>query len=362
MTKKAGLMTPIHSTGYTIFFNDDAYKSLNVYLYDNQIVKIFVLVDENTKKYCLEKFQKSLDKNIEIVLIEISAGEVYKNIETCTFVWKKLTELEADRKSILINLGGGMITDLGGFVASTFKRGIRFINIPTTLLSMVDASVGSKTGVDLDNLKNLVGMFANPEMVLIDTCYLQTLPEREMISGLAEIIKYGLTFNAKLLEDCKNDMWKDADNLDKMIHQSIVIKNDVVLKDIKETSLRKVLNYGHTIGHAVESFHLNTKELPDLTHGEAIAIGMVIEGYISSKLHGFPTDELSSLKTYIHKTYGKTDIAPQHYDAIIDLMRHDKKNSNGNINYILLKNITDFVIDANAPVDLVIEGFNYYSA
>ncbi len=194
-------MKSIQSTGYSIYFKEDTYKQLDRYLSSDQVSTVFVLVDENTFKFCYPEFLKKNSTKKKITVIEISAGEVNKNINTCVEVWKKLTELGADRKSIILNLGGGMITDLGGFVASTFKRGIKFINIPTTLLSMVDASVGSKTGVDLDNLKNLIGLFSNPEMVIIDPEYLSTLSKREMRSGVAEIIKYGLTFNNKLLDD-----------------------------------------------------------------------------------------------------------------------------------------------------------------
>jgi len=355
-------MTSIQSTNYSIHFDDDGYLQVNNYLDSDEISSVFVLVDENTHVHCLSKFQQKLSVKKDIKVITIKSGEIHKNITTCVTVWKELTQLGADRKSILINLGGGMVTDLGGFVASTFKRGIKFINIPTSLLSMVDASVGSKTGVDLDNLKNLVGLFSNPEMVLIDTDYLITLPAREMRSGIAEIIKYGLTFDPKLLIEIKSDNWKNISKLNTIIYQSIAIKNDVVLQDPKEENLRKVLNYGHTVGHAIESYFLEHPELENLTHGEAVAIGMVIEAYLSHKLHNFPETELASLKEYIHKTYGKTKIETKHYTDILDLMKHDKKNINGSIRYILLKDISDFVINATAPTELVVEGLDYYNS
>ena len=353
-------MDSIKSTEYSIYFKDEAFQQLNNYLSKKQINKIFVLVDENTKTHCLPRFKEKLPDAIEIISISIKAGEIHKNITTCVHVWKKLTELQADRKSLLINLGGGMVTDLGGFVASTFKRGIKFINIPTTLLSMVDASVGSKTGVDLDNLKNLIGLFSNPEMVLIDPKFLETISERDIKSGVAEIIKYGLTFNPKLLEDIKQDKWKYTNDLNDIIHQSIGIKNKVVLEDFKETSLRKALNYGHTVGHAIESYFLEHQSLENLLHGEAIAIGMVVEAYVSKKLHGFPINELESLKEYVLKTYGKIVIKKEHYASILDLMKHDKKNNNGIVKYILLKDVGEFILDATAPNDLIIEGLDYY--
>ena len=355
-------MKPIKSTEYSILFNEAAYDSLNQYLSRDEVSTIFMLVDENTYKFCYPEFVKKISSKKLISVIEIKAGEVYKNIQTCVDVWKKLTELGADRKSVLLNLGGGVVTDLGGFVASTFKRGIQFINIPTTLLSMVDASVGSKTGVDLDNLKNLIGLFSEPQMVVIDPSFLGTLSEREMRSGVAEFIKYGLTFDIKLFDEVKKNKWLNINNLNHLIYQSIYIKNEVVLKDIHEKHLRKVLNFGHTVGHAVESYFLVQQNLKTLAHGEAIAIGMVIEAYISHKQHNFPLDELTSLKTYIHKTFGKTPIEPEHFNAILTLMRHDKKNKNGVIHYILLKNIEDFIIDGTAPTELVIEGLNYYNS
>lgn len=354
-------MESILATSYPIHFNQSAYQRLNDYLTNNQVSTVFILVDKNTKVYCHKVFINKISSLSEIKVIEIMAGESHKNITTCIRVWEKLTELGADRKSVLINLGGGMVTDLGGFVASTFKRGIRFINIPTTLLSMVDASVGSKTGVDLENLKNLIGMFSDPEMVLIDVDYLLTLSKREMRSGVAEIIKYGLTFDAKLLEDIKNDHWKIVNELKLIIHRSITIKNEVVLKDPKEENLRKVLNFGHTVGHAIESYFLAHKSLDSLTHGEAVAIGMVIEAFLSYKLHNFPFSALQSLKEYVQNTYGKISVAKHHYNAIIELMKHDKKNINGSIRYILLNNIADFVINATAPTELVIDGLDYYN-
>lgn len=355
-------MEPIKSTDYFIYFNDDAYQNLNEYIAKNQIDAIFILADEHTQKYCLPKFEDKISNTVTINPITIKSGEINKNINTCVEVWKKLTELEADRKSLLINIGGGMVTDLGGFVASTFKRGIKFINIPTTLLSMVDASVGSKTGVDLDNLKNLVGLFSNPEMVLIDNTYLETLPQRELKSGVAEVIKYGLTFDPKLLELILQDKWKNVDALNAIIYQSIQIKNKVVLEDYKETGLRKVLNFGHTVGHAIESYFLEHTNLKSLLHGEAIAIGMIVEAYISNEQYGFSKKELETLKQYILKTYGQTTIDKKHYPAILELMKHDKKNINGTVRYILLKDIGDFVIDGLANNEMVVAGLEYYKS
>lgn len=355
-------MNSIQSTDYKIHFKQDSYLKLNNYLLNNTISSIFILVDSNTKKYCLPHLLNKLDTSFTPHIIEIKAGEIYKNIDTCVTVWNKLTTLNADRKSLLINLGGGVITDLGGFVASTYKRGIRFINIPTTLLSMVDASVGSKTGVDLGNLKNLIGLFSNPEMVLIDDTYLKTVSERELRSGYAEIIKYGISYDKTLWNQIVNEKILENSNLLSVIKRSIEIKNEIVLKDIKESSLRKILNFGHTAGHAIESYFLESNELTTLTHGEAIAIGMIIESYISYKQFGFPKETLELLKEIIIKIYGKVTIDKNLYKSILDLTKHDKKNIGNVVKFVLLENIANYKIDCTVDEALLIEAFNYYNA
>ena len=295
--------------------------------------------------------------NLPIEVIEIEAGEAHKNIETCVGVWNAMTELNADRKSLLLTLGGGVVTDLGGFVAATYKRGIDFVNIPTTLLSMVDASVGGKTGVDLGVLKNQVGLFANPEIVLIDTDFLETVNSRETRSGIAEIIKYGLTYDIALYETIKNS--KDI-NVANFIHRSIQIKNEVVLQDPKEENLRKILNFGHTIGHAVESYFLESEHKANLTHGEAIAIGMVCECYISSQLLDFPKGELHEIKQLVLDIYGKTAILETDFTAIIDYLKHDKKNIAGNVYFVLLKGLGAPEINCRVSNEMIVESLHYY--
>jgi len=352
----------IYATDYYIHFQQNAFDKLNNYLIENKHSKVIILVDENTKKDCLPYFSSKLDTAIKPEIIEIKAGEIHKNIDTCVKVWNTLTEVNADRKSLLINLGGGMVTDLGGFVASTFKRGIKFINIPTTLLSMVDASVGSKTGVDLGTLKNLVGLFSNPEMVVIDTTFLTTVSKRELYSGLAEVIKYGLTYDIKLWNEIKNSSALFENNLDALIYRSVEIKNEVVTEDPKENGLRKILNFGHTIGHAIESYFLESTVKETLTHGEAIAAGMVIESYFSYKLFNFPKEELEIIKSKIISFYGKAAILPQDYEAIIDLMKYDKKNIGSTVNFMLLEELTNYKIDVTVEHQLLLEGLDYYNA
>ena len=221
-------MKTIQAVTYPVHFHEESYKELSNLIEEKNYSKLFILVDENTFENCYPKFIPNLETDKTIEVIEIESGEINKNLDTCIGVWNAITELGGDRKSLLITLGGGVITDLGGFVASCFKRGIDFVNIPTTLLSMVDASVGGKTGVDLGVLKNQIGLFANPEMVIVDTDYLTTVTEREIKSGTAEIIKYGLTYDVKLFNEIKDN--KNL-NINDLIFRSVEIKNEVVLQD-----------------------------------------------------------------------------------------------------------------------------------
>ena len=355
-------MKSIRSTSYSIHFQEDAFNKLSAHLLDFEYSKVFILVDENTNNYCLPYFLEQLPNTIDFDVITINAGERYKNIETCLDVWKALTELKADRKSLLINLGGGMVTDLGGFVASTYKRGIHFINIPTTLLSMVDASVGSKTGIDLENLKNLIGCFSDPQMVLVNTMFLKTMMSRDFNSGVAEIIKYGLTYDKNLWEALKSEKSLSNGNLEAVIHRSIEIKNEIVLKDLKETSLRKILNFGHTVGHAIESYFLDSNDKNELLHGEAIGIGMIIEAYASQKLLAFPESELKTIKNKVIDLYGRAELKKSDYQPILALMKHDKKNIGDAINFILLEAIGAYKIDYQVPQAILMEAFDFYSA
>lgn len=355
-------MRPILSNNYYVNFQEEASTKLNEYIADVKHSKIFILVDENTNEKCLPILLQSLETVLEIEIIEIESGEENKNLDTCSGVWHALTELGADRKSLMINLGGGVITDLGGFVASCFKRGIAFINIPTTLLSMVDASVGGKTGVDLGVLKNQIGLFSDPEMVLIDTQYLKTVSEREIRSGLAEIIKYGITYDTSIWNSINDFKELSLENISTLIHRSIEIKNEVVTEDPKEAGLRKILNYGHTLGHAIESYFLESETKENLTHGEAIAIGMVTEAYISEKLLNFPSEKLKDIKKTIIAIYGKVQINTSDYDGIMELLIHDKKNVGGQVNFVLLTDFEEFKFDCKVEEKLLIEALDYYNS
>ncbi len=352
-------MKSIQAVTYPVHFQEKAYKELSNLIVEKNYSTIFILVDENTMECCYPKFITNLSTDKKIEVIEIEAGEIHKNIETCVGVWNVITELGGDRKSLLITLGGGVITDLGGFVASTFKRGIDFVNIPTTLLSIVDASVGGKTGIDLGVLKNQIGLFSNPQMVLVDTNFLSTVSEREIKSGLAEILKYGITYDVKLFNEIKES--KDLKIKD-LIFRSIEIKNEVVLQDPKEKNLRKILNFGHTLGHAIESFYLESSDKENLTHGEAIAIGMVCESYISSKLLGFPSKKVIDIKQVVLSIYNKTELLKEDFLSIIDLLKHDKKNVNGQVNFVLLEDFESYKLDCKVSEKLIIESLEFYNS
>ena len=354
-------MTPILSNKYYVNFKEDAYTKLNLFISDFKPSTIYILVDENTNENCLPILLQEIESSKSIEIIEIESGEENKNLDTCSGVWNALTELGADRKSLLLNLGGGVVTDLGGFVASTFKRGIAFINIPTTLLSMVDASVGGKTGVDLGVLKNQIGLFSDPEMVLIDPRYLETVTTREIRSGLAEILKYGITYDIKVWDEIINFKDLNISDLNKLIHRSIEIKNEVVIKDPKEAGIRKILNFGHTLGHAIESYFLASENKESLTHGEAIAIGMITESYISESLLNFPSEKLKTIKKSIITIFGKVQIKKSDYNAIIELLILDKKNVAGQVNFVLLTDFEHYKLNCKVEKSLIIKALDYYN-
>lgn len=351
----------IPATDAPVFYNEEAIERLNEYLENSGHSSIFLMVDSNTHTYCLSAFMAQLKTDKKIEVIEIEAGEEHKNLDTCTGVWNALSELGADRKSLMLNLGGGVVTDLGGFVASTFKRGIKYINIPTTLLSMVDASVGGKTGIDLGNLKNQIGVINQPEMVLILSSFLTSLPASEMRSGLAEILKHGLINNEAYWKKVTALDQLGLDDLDDIIKESVDIKAEVVAKDPTEENLRKTLNYGHTLGHAIESYFLEKSDRKTLLHGEAVAIGMVLATYISKELENFPEAKLQEITSKIVEIYGKIEFRNEDLEPIMELMKFDKKNDHGNINFVLLKDIGSPVIDRIVPNEVIIKAFDFYA-
>ena len=353
-------MQSIKANGYSVIFNEEGYNKLNKLISENNYSTLFIIVDSITNEVCLPKLLPLIETESPIEIIEFEAGESNKNIDTCIQIWNVLTELGADRKSLIINLGGGVVSDLGGFVASTFKRGIDFINIPTTLLAMVDASIGGKTGIDLGSLKNQIGVINNPKLVVIDSEYLVTLPQMEMRSGLAEILKHGLIFDASYWKRFLDLSQLDFADFDSIIYDSIKIKNEIVMQDPNEKGIRKALNFGHTLGHAIESYFLDNQTKNNLLHGEAIAIGMILESYISMIKKLISKDEYLEIKSTIKSIFELVNFDKSDIQSILDLLIHDKKNENGKIKFVLLDGIGKFTINQEVENEIITSSFEDY--
>ncbi|MGK7393306.1 MAG: 3-dehydroquinate synthase [Candidatus Cyclobacteriaceae bacterium M3_2C_046] len=318
--------------------------------------KISVLVDYNTLEHCYPRIQLQLPDHY---LIKIDAGEEFKNLSTCEHIWNEMTLAGLDRNSLLINLGGGVIGDMGGFCAATYKRGIDFVNIPTTLLAQVDASIGGKLGIDFKMFKNHIGVFSEPALVIVDPLFLKTLPNKELRSGFAEIIKHCLIADQiywyKLIE---NDFLSQSWN--QLIPHSIGVKHLVVKNDPLENGYRKILNFGHTIGHAIESYYLTNGQ--KLLHGEAIAIGMIAEAYLSTQKSSLSSEEAEEIKKYILTIFDKVDIPFEAWNEIVSLTLQDKKNAKGIVRMALLKKTGECGYDFEVDQLDIIEAIKYYLA
>ncbi len=356
------MMQSIQANGYPIYFNETGYEALNQQIFEGNYSTIFILVDSHSNEFCLPKFLPVIATEVAIEIIEFESGESSKTIETCVQIWNVLTELGADRKSLILNLGGGVVTDLGGFVASTFKRGIDFIHVPTSLLAMVDASVGGKNGVDLGALKNQIGVINVPKMVLIDSGYLETLPQNEMRSGLAEMLKHGLIFDAAYWKQFLDLSRLDFADFDELIYKSIEIKNTIVMQDPTENGIRKALNFGHTLGHAIESYFLENENKKTLLHGEAIAAGMILESYISLQKNWITAPEYEQIKTTINGIFEPIVFEENDLTPILELLIHDKKNEYGTIQFALIEGIGKIKINQTAEKELLIEAFADYKS
>lgn len=353
-------MQSINANGYPIHFGPSGYEALNQLIAHQKYSSVFIVTDSHSNDCCLPKFLPQLAVDIPIEIIEFESGESAKNINTCVEIWNILTDLGADRKSLLVNLGGGVVTDLGGFVASTFKRGIDFVNIPTTLLAMVDASVGGKNGVDLGALKNQIGVINTPALLVIDTSYLETLPQNEMRSGLAEMLKHGLVYDKTYWEKFLDLAAIDFADFDALIYESIAIKNAIVSQDPTENGIRKALNFGHTLGHAIESYFLESDDRETLLHGEAIAAGMVLEAFISWKKDLLTEREHAQVKAAIFAVFDPIPFVEKDYAPIFGLLIHDKKNEYGKVQFALLDGIGKIKIDQTVENELIEAAFKNY--
>lgn len=342
---------------YNIYVGD-FWTNFNEFLKERKYPQIMVLVDSNTEGACFEKFRSQFPEKVH--LISVPAGETFKHIGTCQEIWQKMFEAGAGRNALLLVLGGGVMGDMGGFCASTFKRGMDFVQMPTTLLSQVDSSIGGKLGIDFFNVKNSIGVFNNPQAVFISPQFFDTLPSREILSGFGEIIKHSLIADInqwhKLLEI--NDL--SVVDWATYLVPSLKIKQRIVEIDPFEKGLRKALNFGHTIGHAIESAALETDN--PLTHGEAIAIGMVCEAFLSKILRGMPDSDLKTISDFIVKHYGKYDIAQFDADYLVSLMKQDKKNERDEINFSLLRQAGEVEVNCTATPQYIKESMKYYSS
>ena len=338
----------------SLFFND--WQQLKMKIEDPAYSQVVVIVDENTEKYCLHILFENIDRQVKV--ITIPAGEEHKNLMTCTMVYEKMVQKNVDRSSLVVLLGGGVVCDLGAYCSATYMRGIPFISVPTSLLAQADAAAGGKSGVDVKGLKNIVGVFKEPESIHVFDIFLQTLPQRQVINGMAEVIKHWLIADGDTFYDICHD---PADILVKpgvWVPSSLKTKLNITQKDPKEKNIRKILNFGHTIGHAVETAGLFTTN--PLLHGEAIAIGMICESYISYRLNLLSEDENFMIRRFLISVFGHYPKVVQDPELLINIMQKDKKNRNGIIMFSLLKGIGNAVYNQEVPEEIIYESLYFY--
>jgi len=343
-----------------VVISKDLKADLQAFFASMSYDKLFILTDTNTQEKCFP-LVKDIPAFQDAPVITVKAGDTHKDIQQVAYIWSRLSNEGASRNSLLVNLGGGMITDMGGFAGATFKRGLRTVNIPTTLMASVDAAVGGKTGINFNGLKNEVGSFYPPECVFIDCEFLRTLDRDNLLSGYAEMIKHALIssmdiYASVLLFDL--DAKIDYAFLNRMVAQSVAVKERIVEEDPKEHGIRKALNFGHTIGHAYES--LSFRKNRPLLHGHAVAAGIVSELYLSHKVCGFPMEKLSQVVYYLKEYYPAFVFDCKDYDTLYELMTHDKKNEAGIINFTLLSQVGDVQINQQVSKEKILESLDFY--
>ncbi len=341
-----------------LIYTDNANDAIKEILHDLPYDKCFVVCDENSYNHAWPLLLSLHTISSDVIVIPPT--DFHKNLETLTSVWQRMVCAGASRQSLLINVGGGVVTDLGGMAAATFKRGIRYINVPTTLLGAVDAAVGGKTGINFGGLKNEIGVFARPEVVVVSAEFIRTLPREELLSGYAEIIKHALIDGDSHYRDVIGcDVTRcDSDSLLRIMSRSIAVKQRLVEQDPYEKNVRKMLNLGHTMGHAFES-HALTQGNP-IRHGYAVAWGMVCELLIAHRQLNFPSAVIYDLARYVEQCYGAYVITCEDYDALYDFLLHDKKNYSGRLNFTLLRNLGDCVVDCHIEKNEVEIALDFY--
>ncbi len=334
-------------------------------LLENEIAKIgassiFIIADTNTLQYCVPVLIANIELLKEAQILEIEPGEGSKSIEIASGLWESLIEQNADRKSLIINVGGGVVCDLGGFVAATYMRGIAFINVPTSLLAMVDASIGGKTGVNLNQYKNSIGVFQEAKACFNYPDFLSTLSKDEIRSGFAEIVKHYLLDGEASFDKLMFIDPFDLDNWDEIIHENIAIKKRYVEDDLKETGKRAALNLGHTVAHALEAFYLESEK--PILHGDAVAAGIIIEGHLAAFCNQKLLSEtyFNQISSYITKVFPRIDIEISDIDELLRLMKHDKKNNQSNITFSLLISPGDVLLNYEDTDLAIISSLTYY--
>lgn len=358
-SRKNKILKEYYLKDFSIYIGNDVFERLLENLIERSYSKVFVVVDENTEKYCLPVLSKYL---FDMRLIRIRAGEQNKDIQTAQLIWDELQEQKADRNSVLINLGGGVVSDIGGFCAATFKRGMDYINVPTTLLAMVDASIGGKTGVDYNGFKNTIGVISQPQAIYINPELLNTLHKDELQNGFAEIIKHGLILDKAYFEKILKIGFDDWSKISTLIHGSIKLKLDVIRKDPTEKAYRKILNFGHTVGHAIEAYSLINDKKP-LKHGEAVAVGMICEAYLSKIQLDLSNKELRQITDFISTYFTKYSLRSILSPELIRIMRQDKKNDQEDaINFTLLKRIGKGSVNHICSENQITAALNYYDS
>lgn len=330
--------------------DNDIFKQLIESYEPDQIIAI---VDENTVGF-LEDLHLITDINIDA--IQLPSGEQYKNIQSLAGIWSDLTENNFRKNGLIINLGGGVITDLGGFAAATYKRGVDFINIPTTLLSMVDAAIGGKTGIDFLDFKNQIGIIKDAKAVFCDVAFFESLPTEELLSGFAEVIKHGLIADEKYWRYCIGTPYAEL-KWSKVVKGSIEIKGGIVERDPEEKGERKLLNFGHTIGHAIESLRLEKKPI---LHGYGVAAGMIMEAHISLQKGLLNEDSFNKIQDKINGLFPKIAFSNAEFPALLDIMKNDKKNNSNEINFTLLEEIGKGIFNQTASKDEIIKAMEFY--
>ncbi len=349
-------MATIKSNGYSVAIGTDALKSLNGFLKKNTYSGYFIICDENTLPACLPLLIPACPVLAKAEIIEIEAGESSKTVELSALIWQTLLEHRADRNTLIINLGGGVVSDLGGFSASVYKRGIDFINLPTSLLAMADASVGAKTGIDFNEIKNAVGTFTSPKGVFIYPGFLNSLPTRHYKNGMAEIFKIALVTDKNLWQKLRKI---DSQPVDRLIQESVRLKNAIVLKDPFDKGLRKILNFGHSVGHVIEALYIGSQE--EILHGEAVVTGMLIESHIALQKKLITKAELSEITSSLFAYFRPTPLKELDLLTFLKLLRNDKKNAENKFRFSLPTSIGSCTHDVTVTETQIKKAFDFYN-